>query len=80
MPSFRYQPGTGLCSDTSLKPQLTTHTPRTMQTSWFLQCALTNAHDRQPYVAAQLASCTHEKHERKQERVSNLPRGIQPGR
>lgn len=40
MPSFRYQPGTGLCSDTSLKPQLTTHTPRTMQTSWFLHVHL----------------------------------------
>lgn len=26
MPSFQQQPGAGLCSDTSLKPQLRTHT------------------------------------------------------
>lgn len=73
MASFRHQPGMGFCSDTSLKPQLRNSywksnadlSSRAFHPR-FLRAHLTNAHDRQPYVVAQLALCTHEKRTREQ--------------
>lgn len=73
MASFRHQPGTGFCSDTSLKPQLRNSywqsnadlSSRAFHPR-FPRAHSTSAHGRQPYVAAQLASCTPEKRTREQ--------------